>query len=89
MKIADLVAQGATVCGGGVDYKNKYIGRLMSDGTVLCTPEGEELAKSILAISDAVIVNEPARAAPKAPLHMPQPRRAKVQVNDDLGLDDL
>lgn len=76
MKAADLIARGATVCGGGVDYKNKYLGRLMADGDVLLTLDGEAIAKALLDVSDAVIVKEVPHAKTKS--------RAKLQVNDDL-----
>jgi hypothetical protein len=85
MKIAELVARGATVCGGGVDYQREYIGKLMADGEVLLSPRGEEVVAGFAPIKQA----PPAPPKPVVPPAKPAPR-VRMQVNDELkGLDDL
>jgi hypothetical protein len=80
MKIAELVAHGVKVCGGGVDYQNEYLGKLMADGDVLLTPRGEEV---VAAFTVAKAPPPVKKLVPEVKPVLTHPRK-RLPVNDEL-----
>lgn len=80
MTLDQLLAMGATVCGGAVDLNNKHMGTLQMDGSVMLSVDGlmfvEEMART-------VVIGEPAPAKPTRgrPRKTPAPEPVRELVN--------
>lgn len=66
MKLDDLEALGATVTCGNVDINNVYVGKLLKDGDVLLSADGEAVVAELMAAQEAKPVAAKAGKAAKA-----------------------
>lgn len=88
MTLEQLFALGAASIGGNIDLKGKNIGRLLANGEVLISPEGEEVLADLKPAVDV----EPAAPVAKAKRSKKAAEPAvetPPPADDDGGLGDL
>jgi hypothetical protein len=89
VKVADLIALGASVVGGQIDFGHVNVGRCMPNGEALLTPDGEQYVDKLRTIEMPAPVAAPVAVA--APAKKAKAKKEAPAAEGDLGdlLSDL